>query len=404
MLTHSQNSKEKLWTKDYIFLCITNFLLSFAFYLLIPTLPLYLVEILHISKSMAGIVLSCFTIAVLLIRPFSGFIADSFARKPVYLIAYFLFFAVFFGYLIASTFTAFLILRIIHGASMGMLTTSGSTLVIDIMPSSRRGEGLGYYGIMGNIAMATGPMTGLFLYHSTSFEWIFIAAIIACAIGSVFAVFVKTPKKQLIGAKVFSLERFVLLKGIPAAICFMLMAMPYCMTTSYITLYLKESNFHINTGLFFTFMAVGMIFSRLSSGKKVDKGFITQTTCRGMIFAVLGFFGEIFIVNVLSANLLAGKIFFYLIALAMGYGFGTLFPALNTLFLNLAPHTRRATANATYLTGWDVGIGLGIYFGGIMSDTIGFMTTYLVGFVISAIALLLFIFIVTPHFEKNRLQ
>lgn len=402
MSEHPQ--KEKLFTKDYIFICMANFLLSFAFYLLIPTLPLYLVETLHISKSIAGIILSSFTIAVLAIRPFSGFIADSFPRKPIYLVAYFMFIALFFGYLIAGTFTALLFLRIIHGASFGLLSTSSNTLAIDIMPSSRRGEGLGYYGIMGSLAMAIGPMTGLFLYHSSTFEWIFITAIIAGILGSIFAAAIKTPQRQVIESQIISLERFFLLKGIRAAICFMLMAIPYSMTTSYITLYLKENGFTINTGLFFTFMATGMILSRLISGKKVDKGLITQTITMGMIFAALGFFGEVFLVKILSADILTGKIFFYLIAGAIGYGFGTLFPAFNTLFLNLAPHTRRATANATYLTGWDVGIGLGVYFGGVMSDTIGFRGVYSVGFVVFTLALLLFVWIVTPHFNKNCLR
>ena len=402
MLTHS--TQEKLWTKNYIFICMANFLLSFAFYLLIPTLPLYLVETLHLSKSMAGVVLSSFTVAVLIMRPFSGFIADSLSRKPVYIIAYFLFVALLFGYLIAVTFSTLLILRIVHGATFGILGTSGNTLVIDIMPFSRRGEGLGYYGVMGSIAMAVGPMIGLFLYHSSTFEWIFIAAIIAGMLGCIFAIIIKVPEKQTIERKIISLERFILLKGIPAAICFTLMAIPYCMTTSYIALYLKESGFTINTGLFFTFMATGMILSRFFLGKKADKGFLTQTITKGMLFAALGIFGEIFLVKILSVNFLIGNIFFYLIALAIGYGFGTIFPALNTLFLNLAPNTRRATANATFLTGWDVGIGLGIYFGGVMSDTIGFRATYSFGFMIFITSLILFLFVVIPHFNKNRLQ
>ena len=119
------------------------FLLSFSFFLLVPTLPFYLRDTFGIGQSMVGVVLSCYTIAVLCVRPFSGFIADSFPRKKVYVIAYTLFVASFFGYLtIASTLAIFIALRIFHGFAFGALTTTGNTLVIDIMPSSRRGEGL----------------------------------------------------------------------------------------------------------------------------------------------------------------------------------------------------------------------------------------------------------------------
>lgn len=66
------------------------------------------------------------------------------------------------GYLIAGSLTLFIMFRIIHGVSFGMVTVGGNTVVIDIMPSSRRGEGLGYYGLTNNTAMSIGPMFGLF--------------------------------------------------------------------------------------------------------------------------------------------------------------------------------------------------------------------------------------------------
>ena len=141
--------------------------MSFSFFILVPTLPFYLRDTFSIGQSMVGFVLSCYTIAVLSIRPFSGFLADTFPRKRVYIIAYCLFVATFFGYFAITTVLAlFIALRIFHGFTFGTLTTTGNTLAIDVMPSSRRGEGLGYYGVMGNLAMAFGPMVGLFIMSS----------------------------------------------------------------------------------------------------------------------------------------------------------------------------------------------------------------------------------------------
>lgn len=108
--------------------------------------------------------LSCYTISSLCIRPFSGYFLDTFARKPLYLLAYFIFTLIFAGYMIAGLLTLFIIFRIVHGISFGMVTVGGNTVVIDIMPSSRRGEGLGYYGLANNLAMSIGPMFGLFLH------------------------------------------------------------------------------------------------------------------------------------------------------------------------------------------------------------------------------------------------
>ena len=112
---------DRLWTRDYIFLCLANFMMCFAFYLLVPTLPFYLEAEFDASKSIIGMVLSCYTIAVLAVRPFSGYIADTFQRKPVYLIAYFLFVSIFCGYLLAGTLTMLMIIRIAHGLAFGIL-------------------------------------------------------------------------------------------------------------------------------------------------------------------------------------------------------------------------------------------------------------------------------------------
>lgn len=396
--------RDKLWTKDYVLICCANFLLSFAFYLLIPTLPFYLIETMHASKTMVGIVLSCYTIAVLAIRPFSGFIADTFPRKPIYLIAYILFTLVFIGYFLAGNLAAFITLRIIHGLTFGMLSTSGNTLVIDIMPASRRGEGLGYYGVMGNIAMATGPMTGLILYETADFNWIFTASIIAGITGLIFASIIRAPKKIPQKKQPVSLDRFILVKGLPAALMFMMVAIPYAMTSSYIALSVKEVNFTGNSGAFFSVMAAGMILSRLISGKRVDRGFITQNIAIGLIICLVGFTGEIFVRDVIQWNAIAGNILFYAIAACIGYGCGTVFPALNTFFINLAPNNRRATANSTYLTGWDVGIGIGVYLGGYISEMKGFSFTYFTGTLLAALALLLYFTVVIPHFNKNRLR
>ena len=95
--------KDRLWTRNYIFICIASFLMSFSFFILVPTLPFYLRDTFGIGQSMIGFVLSCYTIAVLSIRPFSGFLADTFPRKRVYIIAYCLFVATFFGYFAITT-------------------------------------------------------------------------------------------------------------------------------------------------------------------------------------------------------------------------------------------------------------------------------------------------------------
>ena len=398
-------TKDRLWTRDYIFVCISAFMMSFLFFILVPTLPLYLKDIFGISQALVGVVLSCYVIAVLSVRPLAGFVADTLPRKSVYLVSYALFVSSFLGYFfITQTLALFILLRIFHGFSFGMLTTAGNTLVIDVMPSSRRGEGLGYYGVTNNLAMAFGPMAGLFVIASGNYTLLFLTSLITGSVGLILASLVRAPRKILEKTEFkLSADRFFLKEGLRACFAFFLLAMPYGMTTSYMALYAREVGITHNAGLFFTVMAAGLISSRLHSGKRVDRGFVTETIRLGICIAFIGAVGEALLSSVASWSISAAYVTYFLTAFLFGYGYGTMFPAYNTLFINLAPNSRRATANATYLTGWDVGIGGGMLVGGMISES-GYLYCYVLGAVFVVIALLFFVRYVTPHFHAHRLR
>ena len=397
--------KDRLITPGYCFILAANFLLYFGFWLLIPVLPFYLSEVFSVGSSTIGIILSCYTVAALCIRPFSGYFLDSFARKPLYLLAYFIFMSIFAGYIIAGALTLFILFRIIHGFSFGMVTVAGNTVVIDIMPSSRRGEGLGYYGLSNNIAMAVGPMSGLFLHDAgMSFTTIFCCSLCSCLAGFICASLVKTPYKPPVKREPISLDRFILLKGIPAGISLLLLSIPYGMTTNYVAMYAREIGLHVTTGFFFTFMAAGMAISRIFSGKLVDKGKITQVIAAGLYIVASSFFLLSACVYVIRWDDAMCSIVFFAVALLLGVGFGIMFPAYNTLFVNLAPNSQRGTATSTYLTSWDVGIGIGMLTGGYIAEISSFDKAYLFGACLTVISIFYFNLKVSPHYHKNKLR
>ena len=398
--------KDPLFTPSYMFMCMANFLTAFSFFLLVPTLPFYLADSFGIAPDVVGLVLSCYVIAVLLIRPFAGFIADIFQRKKVYVTSYIFFTVCFTGYLyIDNNIYLFVLLRILHGFAFGALNTTGNTLVIDIMPSSRRGEGLGYFGVTNNLAMAFGPMVGLFVISSYSYTLLFLIALLTAAIGLVFSFMVKVRKRQSVEHKgsMLSVDRFLLVEGIPASLAFFMLAIPYGMTSSYIAIYAEEVGIQSGVSLFFTVQAAGLIISRLLSGKQVDKGNITQTIFKGIVIALIGVVCEAMLSVVSNWSSTAAYAVYYLSAFLIGYGFGTIFPAFNTLFINMAPNSRRATANATYLTGWDVGIGSGMLLGGALSIE-GYSASFFFGVILVFAAMVYFRVFVAKHFERHRLR
>ena len=138
---------ERMWNKDFIFLIVSNFLMYITYYAVLSALPIYLVNDLHATKSQVGVIVGAYTIASVLVRPFSGFTLDRFGRRTIFLLALVIYSFLFAGYLVAISITSILLLRFAQGLTWGFTTISGSTIAVDIIPAPKRGEGIGYFGL-----------------------------------------------------------------------------------------------------------------------------------------------------------------------------------------------------------------------------------------------------------------
>ena len=147
-----------------------------------------------------------------------------------------------------------------------------------------------------------------------------------------------------------------------------------------------------------------MAISRIFSGKIVDRGKVTQVISAGLYIVIVSFFALSGCVYIIQWNPDACTFVFFGVALMLGVGFGIMFPAYNTLFVNLAPNSQRGTATSTYLTSWDVGIGIGMLAGGYISDISSLDKAYLFGACLTVISTIYFNWKVTPHYQKNKLR
>lgn len=390
--------KDKLWTGSFFAACGANFLMFFAFYMLLPILPMYLAEQFAVTKSTAGLILSSYTIMALLFRPFAGFMVDSFPRKPLLLICYTFFIAYFGGYMLAGALAVFAILRATHGMAFGMVTVSVNTVAIDIMPASRRGEGIGYFGVSTNLAMAIGPMVALMIHDATpNYDWIFATALGVGLFGLFVASLIKGTKTEAVGAKqTLSLDRFLLIKGIPGAVTTIFLSFAYGILSTYVAIYgTEEIGLTGGTGIFFVCLSGGLVVSRLVSGKLINRGYLTLVSKVGISILIVGFLCFVIFKHPLS---------FYGCGVAIGVGYGLLCPTLQTMFINLANHNQRGTANATYLTSWDFGVGSGVLLGGIIAQHTSYSSAFLLGTLLLCVGLGLFWAWAGPYFNRNKLR
>jgi MFS family permease len=193
------------------------------------------------------------------------------------------------------------------------------------------------------------------------------------------------------------------LKGIPAGFSLLLISIPYCMTTSYIAIYAEEIVISLNIGLFFTFMAAGMAVSRMFSGKQAEKGRTTQVILLGLCILALCFFSLSACALLIKNYPQFTQMFFFVISIVVGIGFGTVLPNYNSLFIDLAPHNKRGTATSTYLVSWDIGIGVGLIIGGFIAQYTSYGMSYFVGACLTVASILFFCLKVSSHFHKNKL-
>lgn len=391
------NSKEKLWNVNYIKVMTTNFLLYFAFYLLTPLLPLYLSKTFGATKDTIGIVLSGYTVAALIVRPFCGYVVDSFSRKKVLMLCLSGFAVFFAGYIAAGTILMFAICRTLHGGPFGAVTVANSTCAIDVLPSSRRNEGIGLYGLSNNFAMAIAPSIGIYLHNMVdSYMILFWIAFVVAISAVLIAWTIRLPEKDIIRNKEkLSLDRFFLTRAWLLAINIAMFGFCWGVLSNYLAIYSKEVlAITGGTGTYFALLSMGLFSSRLQGRKALSQGKLTQNAAEGMLISLVGF--TLFVA-------IPHPVAYYLSAILIGLGNGHLYPAFLNMFVHVARHDQRGTANSSILTGWDLGFGIGCLLGGIVAEHFGYTATFWMVAAENAVSVILFFLASRQFFERRKI-
>src|SRR5690625_1276424 len=109
-----ETSKVRIWTKDFISLALTQFILFTVFYSLLTTLPVYVIDELGGTQSNAGLVVTFMLASAIIVRPFSAKVLDIVGKKRTLVLSVGLFALTTFFYLTINAFIPLLILSFIY--------------------------------------------------------------------------------------------------------------------------------------------------------------------------------------------------------------------------------------------------------------------------------------------------
>lgn len=366
-------SKPKLWTKDFIIVSSINFLLTLVFYLLIVIIGVYAVDEYHATTSQAGLVTGIFIVGTLIGRLFIGRSIDLIGRKRTLFIGVILYILSTTLYFIHFGIIFLLITRLLHGITLGIASTATGTIVAQIIPETRRGEGVGYYSMSATLATAIGPFVGLYMSQHTSTQIIFSLCLVLGIISLITAFFVYVPVLE--GAaktneiKGFKLSQFIEPKAVPIALITLVVAFCYSSVLSFINFFAIEIDLVSAASFFFLVYSIAVLVSRPFTGRLMDVKGANYVMYPAFIFFTAGMLLLGFAHN--SVTLLAAGIL-------IGLGFGNMQSCTQAIAIKLTPPHRMGLATSTFFIFLDAGLGFGPYLLGFFIPITGYSTLYMI--------------------------
>ncbi|OAS83016.1 MULTISPECIES: MFS transporter [Metabacillus] len=366
----NNESKQPIWTKSFISISLSNFFIFIAFYGLLTSLPIYVVDELHRSEIDAGLIVTIFLLSAIIVRPFSGKLLEDFGKKRMLMISLILFTICSFMYLLIENYTLLLALRFFQGIWFSIATTATGGIAADLVPIKRRGEGLGYFVMSTNLAVVFGPLIALTLIQVASFTILFLVFALLITAGVLFTASSKineAASKETKSKKKLQFSDLIDRKALPIAFIGSLVAVAYSSVLSFLSIYAQELNLLDAASFFFVVFAVVMLVARPFSGRLFDS--------KGphiVIYPALG----LFLIGLVLLSLTQTSFMLLLSGAFIGLGYGTVVPSLQTLAIQATDRNRSGHATATFFTLFDTGIAAGSYILGIVATQLGYGQLY----------------------------
>ncbi|MDD4356478.1 MAG: MFS transporter [Smithellaceae bacterium] len=381
---------ERLWTKDFVTVSVINFLVFSTHFLLMVTIASYAVNKFHASTNTAGLVAGIFIIGALTGRLGTGRVIESVGSNKVLKFSTVFFIITSALYFAAVNLPLLIGVRLLHGIMFGVASTATGTIVAQIIPGSRRGEGIGFYSMGAILSVALGPFVGMLLIHGTDFKMIFMLTS-ALASGSFVLSFLVDETACKLSVQDRGITRgnsnvsnFLELKAVPISIVILIIGFSYSGVLTFVSLYSREIRLEEAASFYFLVYAVTVFVSRPFSGRFFDVRGANFVAYPGLILYAIGMLLFSQAVNGFML-LLAGAL--------IGLGYGNFISCAQAISIKDVPPNRLGLATATFFIFVDLGFGIGPYILGSLVPFTGYRGLYfmMTGVILATVPLYYFL-------------
>lgn len=391
--TASIDQSDKIWTRDFILVCSANFFIFLGFQMTLPTLPLFIKE-LGGSDQIVGVIVGIFTFSALLFRPYAGKSLETKGRRFVYMFGLSIFVLSVGSFAFVTSIAFLMMLRIVQGIGWGFSTTATGTIATDLIPPKRRGEGMGYFGLSGNLALALGPALGLTLVGKISFTSLFLICGSLGLVAVLLSSKIRYKKVEQSPHKSTTVKFDIFEKtALQPAILLFFITVTFGGIASFLPIYASQKGI-AGIEYYFLVYAIFLLISRTFAGRIYDQ--------KGHIYVFPPGAILILIAMILLAWLPSSTVM--LIAAGIyGLGFGSVQPALQAWAVDQAESNRKGMANATFFSFFDLGVGIGAITFGQLAFMYGYHAIYITSAGSVFVSLLLYIYLLMRARKKTVL-
>lgn len=374
--------RPRLWSKNLWMVCLSHLLLGTALYMLIPTLPAWLVERYEATPIEVGGALAVSSIVAFLLGPFFNYLVDRFPRKSVCTWALFGISLCSLGFFRAPVLAWIFTLRILQGLLQGVaLMASGSTLAIDLTTSPNRTNANNAFAWFGRLSLSIGPLMGLLVQYLIGFRAVFAVSCALALVACLCILCLKVPFRAPLDPPKFSLDRFWL----PNGWLMFFQTIPIAVVTGILLADIQRYEFYV-------FMMVGFCIALLALRFVFLEADIRSEIVSGNILWGAGLLLLLF---------REGTSAFYASSILIGIGIGLTTARLLVFFIKLSHHCERGSANTSFMFAWELGLGIGLFLGYTLPTA---ADGYRISLWILAIAMVLYLTFTHRWFMAHKMR